>query len=163
VSFTFASTRTGTTGILNSAVVGWDACPYFHVMTDAGWLPGHTVFRTNKGHTIASVEWRGKGGTTFVEIQPSVMKQPVSAWLVVSADASYRTMYASGQTYVWVPRSQGICVSRLNSRNIPRLLARIVKEDDSVTLDISLAAIEMKLMEACVVATVLFQSGRRID
>lgn len=47
--------------------------------------------------------------------------------------------------------------------DIPRLLARIVKEDDSVTLDISLAAIEMKLMEACVVATVLFQSGRRID
>jgi hypothetical protein len=82
VSFTFASTRTGTTGILNSAVVGRDACPYFHVMTDAGWLPGHTVFRTNKGHTIASVEWRGKGGTTFVEIQPSVMKQPVSAWLL---------------------------------------------------------------------------------
>ncbi|KAJ7183519.1 hypothetical protein C8R46DRAFT_1308269 [Mycena filopes] len=163
--------KSNANGILNCAVVGPDICPYFHVVTRADYLPGHTVFRTNTGRDVASVQWVPNGGGAFVELYDkklSLEKQAVSAWLGVSRDASYRMMYAHGQAYVWVPRNLSICLyewdPRTNSAaDVPQLLARIFKEEDVVTLQISLAAIEEGLLEMCVICVVLFQSGCRID
>ncbi|KAJ7036701.1 hypothetical protein C8F04DRAFT_463677 [Mycena alexandri] len=155
--------------ILNCAVVGPEICPYFHVVTRADYLPGHTVFRTNEGRDVASVEWVPNGGGAYVELYDknlNLEKQAVSAWLGVSRDASYRMMYAHGQAYVWVPRSLSICLYEWDpaeTDGVPRLLARISKEEDVVTLQISLAAIETGLLEMCVICVVLFQSGCRID
>ncbi|KAF7350170.1 Casein kinase I isoform alpha [Mycena venus] len=149
--------------ILNCAVVGPDICPYFHVVT----RPGHTFIRTNEGRGVASVEWVPNGGGAYVELKnESLEKQLVSVWLVVSPDASYRLMHAHGQTYVWVPQSLSICLYEWDPRareDVPQLLARIAKEDNVVTLQISPAAIEAGLLEMCVVCVVLFQSGYRID
>ncbi|KAJ6612547.1 hypothetical protein B0H10DRAFT_252042 [Mycena sp. CBHHK59/15] len=146
-----------------------DACPYFHIMTHAGT----TVVRTNKGSTVAAVEWhgRGEGGGADVEVGGVVGKQPVSTWLGISEDASYRVMHAYGQTYVWVPQHDSICLYHwdpMTGADVPRLLARIVKEKDSdngdvVTLEITLDAIRMGLLELSVVCVVLFQSGCSID
>jgi hypothetical protein len=47
--------------------------------------------------------------------------------------------------------------------DVPQLLAKIVKDEDVVTLEISRGAIEAGLLEMCVVCVVLFQSGCRID
>jgi hypothetical protein len=74
--------------ILNCAVVGPDICPYFHVVTSQDYLPGHTVFRTNEGRDVASVEWMPNGGGACVELHDkSLEKQLVSVWLGVSRDA----------------------------------------------------------------------------
>ncbi|KAJ6533646.1 hypothetical protein B0H19DRAFT_964844 [Mycena capillaripes] len=152
------------TSILNCAVVGPDICPYFHIVTRADYLPGHTVFRTNEGRDIAWVEWVPNGGGAYVELHDnSLERQLVSSWLGVSRDACYRMMRAHGQVYVWVPQSLSICWDSTSAEDVPELLARIAKEDDLVTLQISLAAIESGLLEMCVVCVVLFQSGCRID
>ncbi|KAJ6613141.1 hypothetical protein B0H10DRAFT_1806089 [Mycena sp. CBHHK59/15] len=152
--------------ILNCAVVGKDLCPYFHVVTNADFFPGCTVFRTNEGRNIALVEWLQNGAGAYVELYNRLEKQLVSAWLGVSRDASHRIMHANGQTYIWVPQTHSICLYRwdpVNMVDVPQLLARVTKEDDMVTLEISLAAIELNLLEMCVVSTVLFQSGCQID
>ncbi|KAJ6575972.1 hypothetical protein DFH09DRAFT_1031524 [Mycena vulgaris] len=153
--------------ILNCAVVGTDTRPYFHVVTRADYRPGETVFSTNLGRDVAAVEWVPHGGGALVELHnKTLQKQLVSSWLGVSRDASYRVMSAHGQTYVWVPRGESICLYHWNptrTADIPELLARITKEDDLATLEISLPAIEAGLLEMCVVCVVLFQSGCRID
>ncbi|KAJ7917183.1 hypothetical protein B0H13DRAFT_1870537 [Mycena leptocephala] len=122
--------------ILNCAVVG----------------PDIALFRTNEGRDVASVEWMPNGGGACVELHDkSLEKQLVSVWLGVSRDASYRMMYAHGQPYVWVPRSLSICLYEWDpvstADDVPQLLARIAKEDDVVTLQISLAAIQAGLLE----------------
>jgi hypothetical protein len=71
--------------LLNCTVVGSDAfTPYFHIMTG---VDRQTFVRTNKGHTIAAIEWSGAGGVAYVEVHNSVAKQRVSEWLSVSGDA----------------------------------------------------------------------------
>lgn len=46
---------------------------------------------------------------------------------------------------------------------VPDLLARIEKDDHGATLEITLAAVNSGLLEVAVVATVVFQSARRIN
>ncbi|KAF8189441.1 hypothetical protein K438DRAFT_1832592 [Mycena galopus ATCC 62051] len=139
--------------ILNSTVVGRDGyTPYFHIVTGSE----DTLFRTNNGRTVASIEWGGKGGnsTAFVEVRNGVMKQ------------RYRMMIAYGERYVWVPQSDSICMYHWNPTavgSVPLLLARIEKEDQTVTLEITVEAINRGLLEMAVVAATLFQSGCTID
>ncbi|KAJ7131596.1 hypothetical protein C8R43DRAFT_895962 [Mycena crocata] len=149
--------------ILNSTVVGRDGfTPYFHIMSCTDTHPKQTIFRTNKGATVATVEWGTKGTTAYVEVHKAVPKQRVSGWLSVGDDASYRMMSAHGQRYVWAPQGHSICVS-VRSHYVPHLLARIDKEESTVTLDITVEAVNRGLLEMAVVATTLFQSGYSID
>ncbi|KAJ7436801.1 hypothetical protein B0H11DRAFT_2109244 [Mycena galericulata] len=192
------ATNVNASGILNCAVVRPDdLCPYFHVVTRQDYLPGHTVVRTNAGRPVAWVEWvpTAHGGGAYVELQCDSVnekylhglqvqrqKQRVSAWLGVSCDASYRIMFAHGQTYVWVPRAHSICLYHWDptqtlsgdtdadaDAHVPQLLARITKDDSNsaqdaiVALQISRPAIDAGLLEMCVVCVVLFQSGCKID
>lgn len=74
--------------ILDCTVVSPDACtPYFHIMTSSDVNPAQTFFRTNKGRTVAAVEWGSKGRGACVEVYKSVTRQPVSEWLGISGDA----------------------------------------------------------------------------
>ncbi|KAJ7866076.1 hypothetical protein B0H14DRAFT_2347628 [Mycena olivaceomarginata] len=149
--------------ILNSTVVGRDGyTPYFHIMTG----PESTLFRTNDGRTVATIEWRGKEGEAFVEVRGAVSKQRVSQWLGVAEDASYRMMIAHRERYVWVPQNHSICMYHWNAAaagNVPQLLARIEKEGRTVTLEITVEAINRGLLEMAVVAATVFQSGCSID
>ncbi|KAJ7637404.1 hypothetical protein DFH06DRAFT_1099951 [Mycena polygramma] len=149
--------------ILNSTVVGRDGyTPYFHIMTQ----PGSTVFRTNDGRSVGSIEWRGKCDAAYVELPGTVSKQRVSKWLGVSSDASYRIMRAFGEHYIWVPQSDTICMYHWNPAavgDVPRLLARVEKEGRKLTLEITVEAINRGLLEMTVVATTLFQSGCSIQ
>ncbi|KAJ7466846.1 hypothetical protein B0H11DRAFT_1720142 [Mycena galericulata] len=152
--------------ILNCTVVGRDGyTPYFHIVTCLDVHPGRTLFRTNEGRTIAVVEWGGKGDATYVEVHKAVTKQRVSEWLRVSGDASHRMMRADGETYVWAPQGNSICVRLLfvPAHSIPNLLARIEKGSHTVRLEISLEAVSRGLVGIAVVATMVFQSGCRID
>ncbi|KAJ7245633.1 hypothetical protein B0H12DRAFT_782254 [Mycena haematopus] len=146
--------------ILNSTVVGRDGCtPYFHIMTGP---ERKTVFRTNNGRTVAEIEWHGKDGAAFVEVPNNVMKQRVSQWLAVASDASHRMMIAHGERYMWIPRSDSICMYHWNPAavgHIPRLLARIEKEGSTVTLEITVEAVNIGLLDVAVVAATVFQSG----
>ncbi|KAJ7488136.1 hypothetical protein FB451DRAFT_1226535 [Mycena latifolia] len=162
--------RRNSHSVLNCTVVGRGVyMPYFHIMTrtatDGDVCPGQTLFRTNKGCTVAAIEWRGAGGAAHVEVDKTVAKQRVSEWLSVAGDASYRLMDIRGQRYVWVPQSNSICMYHWNpgSAAVPHLLARIEKVDNTVTLEITLEAINSGLLEIAVVAATLFQSGCRID
>ncbi|KAJ6575978.1 hypothetical protein DFH09DRAFT_1150146 [Mycena vulgaris] len=141
--------------------------PYFHIMTCADVHPGQTLFRTNEGHTVATIEWRAKDGGPYVEVYKTIARQPVSAWLSVSGDASYRIMDVYGKKYVWVPQNHSICMYQWSpgSSTAPHLLARIEKdaEDNTVRLDITLEAVNHGLLEVAVVAATLFQSGYSID
>ncbi|KAJ7362290.1 hypothetical protein DFH08DRAFT_766839 [Mycena albidolilacea] len=129
--------------ILNSTVVGRDGyTPYFHIMTGLE----STLFRTNDGRTVATIEWRGKGGEAFVEVRGAVSKQRVSQWLGVAEDA--RRVHAF--MYHWNPAAAG---------NVPQLLARIEKEGRTVTLEVAVEAINRGLLEMAVVAATVFQSG----
>jgi hypothetical protein len=45
----------------------------------------------------------------------------------------------------------------------PQTYARITREEGAVALDITAEAIQIGLLEVCVAAAFLLQSGRRID
>ncbi|KAJ7751534.1 hypothetical protein DFH07DRAFT_922051 [Mycena maculata] len=159
--------------VLNCTVVGRDGyTPYFHIVTsdDEGLM--RTLLRTNEGRTVGAVDWGGKDGATYVEIPKAVKKQRVSEWLSMSGDARqvnyvhYRMMHAYGKIYIWAPQRDSICMYPWDPSavgDVPNILARIEKEDRTVTLDISLEAVNSGLLEIAVVATMVFQSGCRID
>jgi hypothetical protein len=56
--------------------------------------------------------------------------------------------------YHWNPAAAG---------NVPQLLARIEKDGRTVTLEITVEAINRGLLEMAVVAATVFQSGCSID
>ncbi|KAF7334145.1 hypothetical protein MVEN_02320600 [Mycena venus] len=153
--------------ILNCTVVGRDGyTPYFHIMTCVDVDPERTLFRTNEGRTIAAVEWGNKGSAAYVQIHNAVSKQRVSEWLSLSDDVSCRMMYAYGKKFVWAPQRISICMYEWDPSavgDIPDLLARIEKEDRAVTLKMTMEAVNRGLLEMAVVATLVFQSGCRIN
>ncbi|KAJ7151990.1 hypothetical protein C8R46DRAFT_482905 [Mycena filopes] len=157
--------------ILNCTVVGSDGyTPYFHVVTSAPKVEGdagNTVFRTNAGRTVATIDWRERGVAGYVQVHGAVARQRVSEWLGLSGDASYRMMHFHGAHYVWVPQSNSICMYNWNPSaraDVPQLLARIDKEEGcALRLEITVEAMNRGLLEMTVVAATLFQSGCRID
>ncbi|KAJ7101380.1 hypothetical protein B0H15DRAFT_943706 [Mycena belliarum] len=162
LSLDFVCRRNGRS-VLNCTVVARGTfTPYFHIATHSD---ARTFFRTNKGDTVAAIQWRGAGGATFVEVDKAVLRQRVSEWMRVSGDASYRMMEIRGQGYVWVPQDNSICMYLWNpgSSTVPELLARIEKANDTVTLEITSDAMVRGLLEIAVVAATLFQSGCCID
>ncbi|KAJ7897453.1 hypothetical protein B0H13DRAFT_2337881 [Mycena leptocephala] len=155
--------RRNSRSILNCTVVGSDGfTPYFHIMTCTNSHQTRTLFRSNEGRTIATVQWDSNGSAAYVDIHKRVGIERVSEWLSLSGDASCRVMGAYGKKYVfymremynWDPSTVGA---------VPDLLARIEKEDHGVTLDITLAAVNCGLLEMATVATVVFQSGHRVN
>ncbi|KAJ7101376.1 hypothetical protein B0H15DRAFT_815885 [Mycena belliarum] len=168
LALNFVCTR-NTRSVLNCAVLGADTEPYFHVVT----RPGRTILRTNTGRAVAAVEWDPQGVYVQLHAQDSdkekaLERHRVGSWLGISRDASYRVMVVHGEPYVWIPRSESICLyhwAAKTSSDIPELIAKIERgpDDEGATLEIVGSAVERGLLETCVVCVVLFQSGCCID
>ncbi|KAK0203600.1 hypothetical protein DFS33DRAFT_813659 [Desarmillaria ectypa] len=161
--------------MLNCTVIGPQQCPYFNFVTDSN-MPTYTVLKDAKDRSIALVEWQSH---PLVELRGVVSKQKVRDWLQLSQDKTSRTMDVRGTRYLWIPREQYINVvsSAINgnvctdvmsaqlysSGSSPRLLARICRGNGTITLDIAVEAMQMGLLDAAIIATMLLQCGQNID
>ncbi|KZP25016.1 hypothetical protein FIBSPDRAFT_856395 [Athelia psychrophila] len=135
LTFTFTSLNPN---ILNCTVLGPNNRAYFAISTDAT-MPGCTA--------------RGL-----------LQKQKISHWLRLSPDRSHRVIEIRGARYMWGPQEQYISLwtSGSNMRD-RRCLARISKTYNIVSLEMAAEAMQLGLLEACVITTVLLQCGRNID
>ncbi|KAK7051983.1 hypothetical protein R3P38DRAFT_2857956 [Favolaschia claudopus] len=131
---------------------------YFHIATDNPRL-GFTVFHDSAGQPIAVIEWLKN---PVLEIRGIVPKRNASAWLAVSQDGSHRKMEALGKHFVWVPGGEYIFLYAAGVGQ-PQAYAQISRGKNSVTLEMTPEAIQIGLLEICVVATFLLQCGRPID
>ncbi|KAF9027529.1 hypothetical protein BDZ89DRAFT_952064 [Hymenopellis radicata] len=148
--------------ILQSIVFGPKNRPYFRVAHD---LPKHgmTTFTNTEGHDFAVIDWYG---SPEVEMKGLMERQAVSFWMPLSSDGMSRSMYARGKWFSWIPNQNSISlfVSTHGSMT-PCLYAKIYQDSKlkAVILEISTGAIQIGLLESCVVAAVLLQSGNNID
>ncbi|KAJ7600672.1 hypothetical protein C8J56DRAFT_768374 [Mycena floridula] len=154
ITFTF----TFNLNILNCVVFGPGNVVHYEVKTSQS--PGNTLFEASDGRNFAGIEWRI---SPTVEVQGSVQKQTVSQWIGASEDRSYRSMYVLGQWYRWVPREYLLCLYKSSSSDVEELVARVSRQNGSVSLDIAVTSVRSGFVEACIVAVALLQCGRRID
>ncbi|KAJ7131560.1 hypothetical protein C8R43DRAFT_895906 [Mycena crocata] len=153
MSFRFTSFHPN---ILNSSVVGPQSRTYFCVQTD---VPTVTIIHNSANQPANVIEWLKR---PVIEIRDIVSKRQTSQWLALSSDKSYRTMTAKGKTCVWAPDGQYICLYSVGL-GAPQTYARVFRDEDEVALEISAEAIQIGLLEVCVAAALLLQSGRKID
>ncbi|KAJ7892114.1 hypothetical protein B0H14DRAFT_3854904 [Mycena olivaceomarginata] len=151
--------------ILNCTVVGGDGfTPYFHIMTWSDLLQPFTVtvFRTNEGRSIATVHECPTGWVYPVMPGKQISTSGESMF---TCPNSCRIMYAYEKSYIWAPQSSFMYSwdPSMAAEDVPDLLARIEKNERGVTLEIMLEAVNRGLLEMAIVATVVFQSGRRIN
>ncbi|KAJ7451384.1 hypothetical protein FB451DRAFT_1409887 [Mycena latifolia] len=144
--------------ILNSAVVGPKSRTYFRVTTDVPTV-GYTVVHNLVEEPIVIIEWAPQ---PIIEIRDIVSKRPVSDWLTLSADTTYRTMTANGKPFFWVSDSTYNCVYS-SGLGAPQLHARVSRQENEVVLQITAEAIQIGLLEICIAATLLLRSDRNID
>ncbi|KAK0477354.1 hypothetical protein IW261DRAFT_1338517 [Armillaria novae-zelandiae] len=146
--------------ILSSTVNGPNDKAYFRVSNDKP-SKGKTLFQNHQGHNFAVIEWQSH---PVIEIRELLERQNVAAWLPLSADKTQRAMFARGKWYSWVPYENTICLCTATYGSTPPSpIAKILRGDGTVTLELTAQAIQVGLLEICVVATVLLQSERTID
>ncbi|KAF9258403.1 hypothetical protein L218DRAFT_877186 [Marasmius fiardii PR-910] len=155
LTFTFTSFDPN---ITNCIVLGPNSRPFFRII-DNSPSTGFTLFQNNEGRSIAIIEWMRSA--TVVEIRDIVQKQLVSSWLAVSQDRSYRTMIARNRSFVWTTREN--YVGLFTPGPSSQCYAKVIRGEESVVLQITAQAVQLGLLESCVVAVVLLQSGRQID
>ncbi|PBK79922.1 hypothetical protein ARMGADRAFT_950281 [Armillaria gallica] len=143
--------------VLNCTVIGPQQRPYFTFITDPN-MPTYTVLKDAKGRSTALVEWQSH---PLVELRGVISKQKARDWLRLSQDKASRTMDVCGTRYLWIPQEQYI--NLYSSGSSPRLLARICRGHGTITLDIAAEAMQLGLLEAAIIATMLLQSGQNID
>ncbi|KAL0565857.1 hypothetical protein V5O48_016159 [Marasmius crinis-equi] len=146
--------------ITNCTVTGPNSRTYFRI-TDNAPSPGFTLFQNSEGKSVAIIEWRRSPGHV-VEIRDIVQKQLVSTWLAISRDQTYRTMNARGLTLVWTARDNYVGLFTTGTSSV-QCYAKIIRGSGSLTLQMTSQAVQLGLLEPCVVAAVLLQSGRQID
>ncbi|KAG2041248.1 hypothetical protein BDR03DRAFT_856904 [Suillus americanus] len=139
--------------ILNCKVIGPRNETYFRVVTDGG----HTVLKDAQSSNIGLLEWRDR---PTVEARGLVAKQTMGQWLRLSTDRSHRFMVHNGVGYSWRPHDRFLQLSIPGSYEI---LARVSKTYDVVILELTPHAIQLGLLELCVLATILLQCGNSID
>ncbi|KAF9049499.1 hypothetical protein BDZ89DRAFT_1154387 [Hymenopellis radicata] len=152
--FTFEST------ILDSTVVGPRNRTYFHI---ANGQPreGTTLFRDAEGRNFAVIDWQQH---PVVELRDLLERQAVSSWMPLSSDRTQRAMTARGRWYCWVPQGNTILLyTATHASTPPTPCGKLSRTDRVVTLELTANAVQVGLLEFCIVAAVLLQSGRRID
>ncbi|KAJ7080449.1 hypothetical protein C8R44DRAFT_992459 [Mycena epipterygia] len=155
LSFAFTSFNPS---ILNSTVTGPQSRVYFRITTDSPTV-GFTVFFDAASQPVAVIEWLDQ---PVVEIRGILAKCSASQWLSLAQNRSHRKMEAKGKMFVWVPGGNYIflCAAGLGQ---PQVYAQVSQGDHEVTLQLTPEAIQIGLLEICVVATFLLLSGRNID
>ncbi|KAF7311899.1 hypothetical protein MIND_00201100 [Mycena indigotica] len=154
-------------GLLNASVTGPpNAKTYFRIRTDAPAVGFTVVAQAGSNAPVAVIQWSGADmmATPMVEVKGIVSKRSTSEWLALSSEKSYRTMVARDKPFVWLPEGTHISLYTSGLRQ-PRMFGRISSEVETgaLLLEISAEAIQIGLLEVCVVAAILLQSGRRID
>ncbi|KZP26364.1 hypothetical protein FIBSPDRAFT_909295 [Athelia psychrophila] len=133
VTFTFTSLNPT---ILNCTVLGPNNRANFSVSTNAS-MAGYTVFKDAESRNIALIEWQNR---------------------------PYRAVDIRGARYTWAPQDQYICLwAAACESSGRRCLARISKTYNIVSMEMTPEALQLGLLEACVITTVLLQCGRNID
>ncbi|KAH9933053.1 uncharacterized protein B0H18DRAFT_985309 [Fomitopsis serialis] len=145
------------TTILNCNIAGPQGRVVYRVVTDSG-APSSTMWKDNDNRNVAMVNWQPNAN---VEIRGIASRQRARDWLHLSADKSKRVMTIAGVQYAWSPIEGFICLYKLQS-TAPRVLARIGRAQD-VTLEMTQEAMQLGLLEACLVATVLLTCGHNVD
>lgn len=142
--------------IVDSTVVGPRFQKYFTISTSRS-PSGHpfTTFYKHNGESVAIVEWRQH---PTVHIRDIVPMQSTAHWLRPGPDISYRSMEVNGRWYAWVTRPDAISLYTVGP-SPPAMLAKISRDINAVRLEMTTQAIQAGLLEASVVATVLFHSG----
>ncbi|KAH9479153.1 hypothetical protein JR316_0007736 [Psilocybe cubensis] len=155
MKFTFNSHQTG---VLNSNVTGPNTLVYFNVSSSTTTT---TVSRKN-GDVYATVEWTRH---PMMQIYGETGRIPTSHWISLSPDRTQRVVMIKGRYYYWIPRGTRICLygDDDETATISGEIAHISRTDGEVSLNISLVAFNNGFLDACVLATVLFMSGRNID
>ncbi|KAI0792318.1 hypothetical protein C8Q75DRAFT_804718 [Abortiporus biennis] len=155
VSFTFTSFNTT---ILNCSIVGPQNRVAYKVSTETS-APSCTILKDNESRSIAMIQWQPNA---TLEIRGVTPRQRVKEWLRLSSDRSRRIMEVKGVQYAWTPMDGFICLSKVQS-SAPRVLARIARAPNTVLLELTREAIQIGLLEPCLVAAVMFVCGHNID
>ncbi|KAH7886918.1 hypothetical protein F5I97DRAFT_1936514 [Phlebopus sp. FC_14] len=142
--------------ILNCKVIGPNNETYFRLVTDASTQES-TVLKNAQGSRIAQVDWQAR---PQVEARGIVARQHVGQWLKLSSQRSSRYMVCNGVSYSWAPSDRFLHLTISGSSD---LLARVSKTYDCVVLELTPRAIQLGLLEASILATVLLQCGKNID
>ncbi|KDQ64070.1 hypothetical protein JAAARDRAFT_116910 [Jaapia argillacea MUCL 33604] len=143
--------------ILNCTFVNRSSQPIYSICTDTS--PIFTVVKNPEGRSLALIEWHTR---PTVELRGVFGKQEARRWLAMSPDMRSRTMTIGSTCYVWAPAGNFICLYA-TAPSAPQVLARIGKTPRMITLEMTQTAMDLRLLEPCVVAAVLLQSGRNID
>ncbi|KAJ7036176.1 hypothetical protein C8F04DRAFT_1233308 [Mycena alexandri] len=154
LSFKFTSFNPN---ILNSAITGPRSRGYFRITTDTPTV-GFTVFFDATGNPIAIIEWLDQ---PVVEIRGILSKRRTSDWLALAQNGSHRKMEALGKHFVWAPGGDYIFLYAAGVGR-PQVYAQVSRGEDSVKLEMTPEAIQIGLLEICVVATFLLQCGKNI-
>ncbi|KAF6754545.1 hypothetical protein DFP72DRAFT_373695 [Ephemerocybe angulata] len=145
--------------VMNCTITGPTSIPYLEVGTVAAAHGARTVFRRPDGQAMAAIEW---GRSPIVEISSVLPRQPVSHWLRLSADRAHRAMSVNGKEFMWVARDNCFCLFAFGELTKGPLV-RIFGAHGAITLEITTEAFHLGVLEAAIVAAVVFQSGRTLD
>ncbi|KAF9066760.1 hypothetical protein BDP27DRAFT_1226963 [Rhodocollybia butyracea] len=147
--------------ILSSKVIGPSQQRYLRIVTDPD-NPRYTVFQNAQGKSVALVEWQSR---PLVEIRNVTSKILARDWLRLTPDGrkvlSTRTMQILGAQYMWTPQDRYINLYSTGPAAV--FLARISRGRGTITLDLTNQAIQLGLLDACLIATVVMQCGKNFD
>ncbi|KAI1788669.1 hypothetical protein LXA43DRAFT_631120 [Ganoderma leucocontextum] len=154
-TFQFANFRTT---ILNSTVYGPQQRACYRIMTENS-APACTVFKDNESRNIAMIQWQPNAQ---LETRGSNAKVRARDWLRLSSDQSRRVMDIGGVQYAWAPMNGFICLYKVHT-TAPKVLGRIARVPNVVTLELTQEAMQLGLLEPSLIATVLLSCGHNID
>ncbi|KAJ7117173.1 hypothetical protein C8R44DRAFT_739016 [Mycena epipterygia] len=123
--------------LLDSIVFGPNSQLYFRVSTASRPLR-YTAIHDSTNEAVTVIKWLKQ---PVIKIRDVITKRAVSQWLVLSSDKKFI--------------STGL--------EAPRIYARIFRDDNSLALDLTTEAIKMGLLDVCVAAALVLQSGLNID
>ncbi|KAJ3520185.1 hypothetical protein NMY22_g12861 [Coprinellus aureogranulatus] len=155
-----------TGSILNSTVVGPQGKKFFSVATHG---VGHTIIINEQagsagGEAVGKIEWQAK--SPLVSLAGAVAHQPAGQWLYWTGDRRFRAMTARGREFRWMFNT-GMFFCYTAGGTTSEFVARIVKGNSAegivVSLDMTASAIQAGLLDVCILAAVLFTSGRNLD
>ncbi|KAJ7627932.1 hypothetical protein DFH06DRAFT_1102831 [Mycena polygramma] len=142
--------------ITNSTVTGPQSRVFFRATSPT---PGFSVIYDASDDPIIIVEWAEH---PIVEVRGIVSKRLASSWLALAQNGSHRKMEARGKHFVWVAGGEYIFLYAAGVGQ-PQVYAQISRDANSVTLELTTEAVQIGLLEICVAATFLLQSGKSID
>ncbi|KAH7880128.1 uncharacterized protein C8R40DRAFT_1166323 [Lentinula edodes] len=164
--------------IANCTILGPNNSPQFRVVTDSA-MPGYTILKTMDGKNSALIEWREP---VKVEVRGMVFKQRASEFLRISPNQRYRIMIIRSQEFMWIPNGGAVSVRKFSEVPTHRralnvvfsqlyttgssdseFLGRISRSVGAITLEMTQNAVRLGLLQACIITTVLLQSGENID